>query len=384
MPTGIPDPKVMDPELGAASQQSEYQQPGPELLQARIKHSPYQTSSEISSEPPSGHPIPLEQLPSPPPHLATSSAKLSALHARLALPSQLPLTTLARCLIDRTADPDPRFNNSALSHLGNDLLGYHMGEHLLVQYPRLPFVVLTSAMNAYVGSSGLSSVAQGWGVEAAAEPGGEVDPGLLQFRRTPPAINIDNVDRLRDCGGLVYDDPSAAAAQASRESPTAGKTATLDHAAATLVRALAGAVYLHAGADEVYAFFEAHVLSRRLDVASMFTFTAPTRDLSRLCAREGFQSPVARLESETGRLSRAPAYVVGVYSGKDKLGEGVGASLNEGRFRAAVSALKGWYLYSPVPVAPGGKAMVPSVMEREEGRGKTWVPAFVDAGEVVA
>src|ERR1700738_2267212 len=43
-------------------------------------------------------------LPSPPPKKALSSAKLSALHARLSLPKKLPLQTLSRALIDRSAD----------------------------------------------------------------------------------------------------------------------------------------------------------------------------------------------------------------------------------------------------------------------------------------
>ena len=68
-------------------------------------------------------------------------------------------------------------------------------------------------------------------------------------------------------------------------------------------------------------YFPLHILSRNLDIDRMFAFHAPLMELSKLCAREGFDRPVARLESETGRLSRTPVYVVGIYSGKDKLGE---------------------------------------------------------------
>jgi len=102
----------------------------------------------------------------------------------------------------------------------------------------------------------------------------------------------------------------------------------------------------------------------------------PTRDLSRLCAREGFRSPVARILSETGRKSRHPVFVVGVYSGSDKLGEGAGSSLDEARTRAAVAALKGWYLYSPLDFR------VPS--EMEEPGAKPWTPLLVDSGDIVA
>lgn len=68
-------------------------------------------------------------------------------------------------------------------------------------------------------------------------------------------------------------------------------------------------------------------------------------------------------------------FVVGIFSGQDKLGEGAGASLLEARSRAAVAALKGWYLYSPLNVR------VPSSME-EEGAAP-WKPVHVDLGEVI-
>ena len=107
----------------------------------------------------------------------------------------------------------------------------------------------------------------------------------------------------------------------------------------------------------------------------MFSFSQPARDLSRLCAREGFERPVAKIISETGRRSRHPVFLVGIYSGADKLGEGAGASLAEARTRAAVAALKGWYLYSPLNVR------VPSSME-EKGAAP-WKPLYVDLGEVI-
>lgn len=364
--------------------------------------------------------IPLSQLPSPPPHLAHRSAKLSALHARLKLPSRLPLTTLARSLIDRSADPDPLYNNESLALIGNDLLGNYMAEHLLVHYPRLPMAVLFAAQSAYVGPAALSSVALSWGVEAAASPGGEVDPGLLQFKRASPGSHPDDLNDInahttrpsdRNRRGdkvawkrsmssrIVHDDAFGDLQRDPSTTPPA--TVTLDVAATTFVRALAASIHLHAGSAASHAFFRAHILSRHLDLSSLFTFTEPTKDLSRLCAREGFEPPVARLESESGRLSRHPVFVVGVYSGRDRLGVDAGASLNEGRFRAAVKALKGWYLYSPsaaggvVGVGSGAgsgdsgsgkgakrKVLMPSQMEGEEEA--EFKPAHVDVGEIVA
>jgi dsRNA-specific ribonuclease len=156
----------------------------------------------------------------------------------------------------------------------------------------------------------------------------------------------------------------------------------LEEAATSFVRALLGATYLHCGRATAKRFFTSHFLSRHLDMSAVFDFRTPTRDLSQLCAREGFEPPVCRLISETGRKSRHPVFVVGVYSGRDKLGEGAGSSLNEARVRASANALKSWYLYKPVEVT------VPSSVEGIEPSkmkelGVKWIPNLVDCGEVI-
>ncbi|KAK4697353.1 large subunit ribosomal protein L44, partial [Lecanoromycetidae sp. Uapishka_2] len=358
----------------------------------------------------------LRALPSPPPSRAHKSSRLSALHARLMLPPRLPLETLARCLVDPSADTDAHFNNASLSVLGNDLLGLYTSEAILCRYPRLPTEVTFAAMWAYCSPKTLAAVTREWGVEVAAAPGGEVDPGYLQCIRQEagnaavertgkqlkelPKIAEDlgatrpNPQQMAQRGWrrgvssrTIYDDyfgdtikrteldyaerPELRQEDAQRK---ASRGVTLENASTGFVRALVGAVYLHAGKKAAYNFFKAHILSRHLDVSKLFEFRQPTRDLSKLCAREGFESPVARILSETGRKSRTPVYVVGVFAGKDKLGEGAGASLDEARIRAAVAALKGWYLYSPLEVR------VPSQAEA----GKVWEPVLVDGGEVVA
>lgn len=106
----------------------------------------------------------------------------------------------------------------------------------------------------------------------------------------------------------------------------------------------------------------------------MFDFKQPTRDLANLCRREDLEPPVARILSETGRKSRHPVFNVGVFSGREKLGEAEGSSLNEARTRAAVRALKGWYLYSPVEV---------KTMSEVEDKGEEWKGVMVDGGEIV-
>ena len=373
-----------------------------------------------------------QQLNSPSPRQASQSAKLAALHARLSLPSKLPLQTLARCFIDQSVDPRPGYNNEPLASIGHDLLGYYTTEWLLCHYPRLPMPVLFAAQYAYVGSQTLASMRSEWGVEVVAAPGPEVDPGLLQLKRMTPgnAMAENQTMRLKDMpqarrmgsgrpnerwhyrrgmsSRIVYDDqfgdlqtgldrppyPGAPISTPSQDgatrmyegtkgqespspvpsSPSDTGPTTVETASASFIRALTGTLYLHAGSAATKIFHKDHVLSRHLPLHSLFHFTHPTRDLSRLCSREGFEPPVARLISETGRLSRTPVFVVGVFSGDDKLGEGAGSSLNEGRVRAAAAALRSWYLYSP----PSSEIVLPS----EDGK-KAWKPQAIDIGEIV-
>jgi dsRNA-specific ribonuclease len=323
-------------------------------------------------------------MPSPPPRNALSSTKLHALRARLSLPPRFPLQALARTLVHPSADPDPHFNNASLSILGRQLLGYYTSEHILCTYPRLPMDVVFAAVEAYIGPKALAIVAREWGIEAAAAPGGEVEPGLLQFKRIPAGEelpqelrrqvpwkwNVTTTHKITktDEFGSEFAPPSPHTLQ---QTPVPNEVA-----AQSFVRALIGALHVHLGAPLVKRFFRDHFLSRHLDVSTLFDFRTPTRDLSRLCAREGFESPVARLISGTGRLSRHAVFIVGVYSGNDKLGEGAGSSLDEARTRAAAAALKAWYLYKPVEVT------VPSSTEGGLDTSK-WRPNLIDNGEVI-
>lgn len=336
-------------------------------------------------------------MPSPPPSQALKSAKIAALHARLSLSPRIPLETLSRCLIDSTADPDSRFNNSSLALLGSSLLGYYTSEAILCRFPRLPTEVVFAAMWAYCGPKTLGAITREWGVEVAAEPGGEVDAGYLQCRRletrdssglpTGPVVKeVGNVRpnatkgwRVGISSRTVYDNQFGDEIK-EREIEGHGKgkhkLIPLEEACANFVNAVVGAVYLHLGRRAAKNFFHEHILSRRLEVHRMFEFKQPTRDLARLLAREGFPNPVARIKSEAGRKSRHPVYVVEVMAGREPLGEGSGGSLDEARTRAAVAALKGWYLYSPLEVR------VPSDAEGKDS-GAKWEPLMVDGGEVV-
>jgi dsRNA-specific ribonuclease len=359
---------------------------------AQFSSTPFIYQKSIHDASPSSIPR-LEDLPSPHVAASLSSPKLAALHARLLLPRRLPLQILARTLVDPTADPDERFNNSALATLGSDILGYYMAEHLICHYPRIPMDVLFAAQEAYVGSKALAAVTREWGVESAAEPGGEVDAGLLQFRRVQPGqdpnVTEDGQTDLSGTGRndrlgyrrgissrIVYDDQFGDLKKREPGSDNRLPVTTANDASTNFVRALVGALYLHTGRLATKKFFTSHFLSRTLNLSQLFDFRYPTRDLSRLCLREGFEAPVACLISETGRESAHPVFNVGVYSGNDKLGEAAGGSLDEARNRASTAALKGWYLYSPMEV------VVPSDVEAGDPTGK-WKRNMVDPGEII-
>ncbi|KAL8372000.1 hypothetical protein RB595_001691 [Gaeumannomyces hyphopodioides] len=348
--------------------------------------------------------------PSPLPERALRSAKLAALHARLSLPAKLPLQTLARALVDPSADDDARFNNANLAYVGHALINYLANEWLVCTYPRLPFSVVAAAAKGYAGPEALAKVARSWGVEAAAEPGDEVDPGLLQFSVARPrgvatrwgyvrsyAERIETLGWRHSLHSRVVMDDEFGDALPAQQQPRRGKDKDgedgegrdgglpeikidkrlqAQDAHADLVRAVVGALYAHCGREAAAGFVKAHVLSRHLDLASLFGFRNPIRELATLCKREEFEQPVARMLSETGRSSRTPVFVVGIFSGGEKLGDGAAATLPHARHVAAMNALKAWYLYSP-----GSHTRLPSEMLTDGAR--PWEPVHIDPGEII-
>jgi large subunit ribosomal protein L44 len=61
-------------------------------------------------------------------------------------------------------------------------------------------------------------------------------------------------------------------------------------------------------------------------------------------ADRDFSFLVPRLLKETGRYSNSPIFVVGIFSGADKLGEGFGSSLKMAEYRAAEDSLHRLFL----------------------------------------
>lgn len=282
---------------------------------------------------------------------AKKSAPLVALHHRLGLPTSFSLSTLARCLTCRSAKT-PYEDNYALNILGKNFLSYYTTEYLLGQYPRLPIPILNAAVSSYVSSLSLLSVGKdSWGIDI------DGTPSLQKILNEEPKEY--SLGKLR----FVPVDPRSERG-VTKLTGAPGELST-HNAYSLAVRSIIGAHYLSTKDESTTKeFIYQHILSRKLDISTMFEFEQPTRELSTLCKRENLEQPVARLLAENGRSSNSPVYVVGVFSGEQKLGESYGSSLKEAKIRASVNALKNWYLYKPVTVSvPSDADYKPGVVD---------------------
>ncbi|ODQ82807.1 hypothetical protein BABINDRAFT_56797 [Babjeviella inositovora NRRL Y-12698] len=267
---------------------------------------------------------------------AAKAPGLVALHARLQLPESFELATLARSLTF-IAEGNQYADNAGMALFGKNLVKYYVTEYLMVHYPRLPAVILRAALNAYTGEETLAQIAREWGVEA--DNKSEMEKFLVDEPKefSLGRLSFDKVDTNPERGVTVVE----------------GGVNVQQAAFASVVKSVIAGVHAHNGADAAKQFIHDHVISRHIDISQMFQFQFPTRELTNLCSRQSLEPPVARLLAETGRLTVSPVFVIGIFSGSSKLGEGQGNSLLEAKSRAAVNALKNYYLYRPIdPVVP--------------------------------
>lgn len=182
-------------------------------------------------------------------------------------------------------------------------MGLFATEWITATYPHLPTNVLKAAVSAFVGPTTASAVAREWG----AVP-------LVRWSRTSETQTRP----------AVYH----------------------DEAVASVARAITGLLY-HAGGsslDGARKFVHAHFLSREFDLRPLLKFSDPKLALIHTTRKYQREPPVSRLLKESGRQSNSPTFVVGVFSGADKLGEGFGSSLQMAEYRAAEDAMHRLYL----------------------------------------
>lgn len=283
---------------------------------------------------------------------------LVALRARLELGASFDLTTLAQALNCPSSELASRFpSNESLSELGARLLDFYVSEFIICSYPRLPMEVIKEALWSYCGDDALTSVGRHWGIERERPQITTVGKGarLIKEQRLVDYFGVLKYGRMvvgRSNGLTEYVDPV-------NEDGTERGVERYSTAMSNFVRSVIGGICLHNGRDVAKEFIFNHILSRKLDISKLFRFEQPTRELSRLCSREHFAPPISRMIAETGRFSQGSVYVVGIYSGSNMLGSAEGRSIAEAETRAAINALKSWYLYSPhskLPSTTEGKA----------------------------
>ncbi|KAJ7672637.1 ribonuclease III domain-containing protein [Mycena rosella] len=204
----------------------------------------------------------------------------------------------------------PLATNAHLGALGNALMGLFATEYVRASFPYLPTRVLKAAVTAHVGPLTCSHVAQ----EMGAAP-------LLRWSRQQPP----------------------------HQSTTWQPPLQRSDALASIPRALTALVYQHRSLPSARQFVHSYFLSREVDLRAMIKFFDPKKALKEMVAKFQRDPPRSRLLKETGRFSNSPVFVVGIYSGNDKLGEGFGASLKMAEYRAAEDALLSVYLTRTPP-----------------------------------
>ncbi|KAG9127537.1 hypothetical protein FRC07_012553 [Ceratobasidium sp. 392] len=243
---------------------------------------------------------------------------LSALAARLRIPvsdsnakSAITLPLLAQAVTHPSFIPLhqhyyphelPPAHNGMLAALGNSLMGLFATEWLAATYPHLPTLVLKAAVSACVGPASACAVAREWGAV--------------------PLVRWQRKAETEVRSAVMFDD-----------------------AVASVARAFTGLVYHAAGSmDDARTFVHAHFLSREFDLRTLLKFGDPKLALINTVKKYQREPPVSRLLSESGRASNSPTFIVGVFSGPDKLGEGFGSSLRMAEHRAAEDAMHRLYL----------------------------------------
>ncbi|KAI9269966.1 ribonuclease III domain-containing protein [Sporodiniella umbellata] len=212
---------------------------------------------------------------------------VNALRARLGLDS-LDTKTFSQAL----SHIDGESGNTDLKFVGQRVTGLFATEYFHVKYPQLHPKAFDKTLGAYIGERSFARIAEELGFQHS----------------------IDKSDGTYTSKAL-----------------------------SSCLYAVIGAVYQENGPDAAKRFVHDFVLVRDLDIKPFIRLDEPKRSLTALMRQLGQPKAESRLLSETGRLSSAPVFVVGVFSGQEKLAEGFGSSLKMAEFRACQNALANYY-----------------------------------------
>lgn len=227
-------------------------------------------------------------------------------------------------------------HHAALATVGNSLLGMLATEFLHLRYPNLPTRVLKAAVSAYVGPQTLADV----GAEL-----GLAGQGILRWNKEARIPTDSNLNQKRGGRGATPRSLSLSSSPSGSGSGSNSMRTLLSRdVAADSMRALIAVIFQEQGLSSARSFVTSHFLNRSLNLSSLLKFNDPKHALVSTCAKYGKQAPQSRMIAESGRLSISPVFVVGVWSGATKIGEGSGSSIRMAEFRAAEDALRRLYL----------------------------------------
>ncbi|KAJ1927079.1 54S ribosomal protein L3 mitochondrial [Tieghemiomyces parasiticus] len=221
-----------------------------------------------------------------------------AFSARLNLKFKDP-QTLPLVLTDISYRSNKTPNNRRHCWLGRRVIDLYAGEYFYVKYPNVPANALGNLHDIHFSSYALGVIGK--------------ELGLPFVMRWTPSDNE-------------------------------GKNLGLNIALGRTVQAIVGAIYEEQGADAAKRFVHAFLLSRAFDLSTALKLDNPKILLTLLTRQKNLEHPVARLLKETGRLSNSPVFIVGMFSGVRKIGEGFGSSLKMAETRACKDALIRYYM----------------------------------------
>lgn len=181
-------------------------------------------------------------------------------------------------------------NNESLEFIGKRVTGLFATEFVHCKYPVLHPGALNATLRAYIGNKSFNKIATEVGLQHT----------ITWKAPEDESVKLGQATVMADC-----------------------------------MNALIGAIYQEQGLEAAKKFIHNFVLSRDFDVKPFIKVEAPKRHLSALLRQFEKEPAESRLLSETGRTSSSPVFIIGVFSGKEKLGEGFGSSLKMAEFRVS-------------------------------------------------
>jgi dsRNA-specific ribonuclease len=165
--------------------------------------------------------------------------------------------------------------------------------------------------------------------------------------------------------------PSQFASSSPNTSSSSPTISSLEDELSGSMKSLLALIYTNAGLETTRLFLRTHIFSLPLDINSFLKWDNPRFILSQTLQKYSRPAPLPRLLKESGRYTLNPTFLIGIYSGAEKLGEGYGSSIRMAKYRAYEDSLRRIYLAPGGRLRDGMEVSRPSdAMVWEENRGK--------------